>query len=105
MSEINKINKRKIDFFKKNGFLIIKNILKKKDLNLIKKRLNFLGKKQKKTSIGLSEPGVKISLIHSLDKDRVFNQIILKNKIFNKISKKLINCKSIYCFKNNRKLK
>ena len=50
---------------------------------------------------------MKKSLIHSLDKDRVFNQIILKNKIFNKISKKLINCESIYCWyaKSNLKKK
>lgn len=107
MSEINKINERKIDFFKKNGFLIIKNIFKKKDLNLIKKRLNFLGKKQKNALSGLSEPGVEKSLIHSLHKDRVFNQIILKNKIINETSKKLINCESIYCWyaKSNLKSK
>ena len=34
MSEINKINKRKIDFFKKNGFLILRNILKKYEENI-----------------------------------------------------------------------
>ena len=103
---MSKINKKKNNFYEKNGFLIVRNLFKKKDLNLIKKRLNFLGKKQKRNP-GLAEPGVNKSLIHSLHKDSVFNQIILENKIFNEISKKLLNVESIYSWyaKSNLKKK
>ena len=58
MHEINNINKNKLDFFHKKGFLILKNVLSKKVLELIKKRLKFLTKKQK-DGRGLSEPGIK----------------------------------------------
>ena len=104
MSEINKINKRKIDFFKKNGFLILRNILKKKDLDLINKRLKFLEKKQKKGR-GLAEPGVEKSIIHSLHKDKVLIPIIEEKKWFKETSQKLLNCEKISCWYAKSNLK
>ena len=80
MLELNKINKKKIDFFKRNGFLILRNILKKSDLALIDKRLKFLENKQK-DGRGLSEPGIRKSLIHSLGNDKILYPIIEWNKV------------------------
>ena len=104
MLELNKINKKKIDFFNRNGFLILRNILKKKDLVLINKRLKFLEKKQK-DGRGLSEPGIKKSLIHSLRNDKILYPIIEEKIWFKETSKKLLNCDKIACWDAKSNLK
>jgi len=104
MPEINKLNKKRIEFFRRNGFLILRNVLKKKDLELINKRLKFLEQRQKNAR-GLSEPGVKKSLIHSLKNDEVLYSIIEEKNWFKETLIKLLNCKEIVCWDAKSNLK
>lgn len=80
----------KIKFYKKNGFLIIKNILNNKDLKTISSRLNNLIQSQKKNGRGLEEPGVDKSLLYNLHKDKVLKKLIEDKKWFNQISKSIL---------------
>ena len=63
------LTRKDLKFYHKNGYLIVKNFLSKKETILAKKRLEKLEKIQK-DGRGLSEPGLKKSLIHSLHKDK-----------------------------------
>ena len=59
------INKQ-INFYNKNGYLIVENVLSKKQIEICSKRLEYIAKKQaKETNPGLKEPGIKKSLIHA----------------------------------------
>jgi Protein involved in biosynthesis of mitomycin antibiotics/polyketide fumonisin len=100
----NKIDRKSISFFKKNGFLILRNVLNKKDLSLINSRLKFLSKKQK-DGRGLSEPGVEKSLIHSLKNDKILHKIIEKKSWLIETSKKLLGCENIFCWDAKANLK
>ena len=104
MPKINKLNKRSIEYFRRNGFLILRKVLKKKDLDLINKRLKFLEKKQK-NGRGLSEPGIKKSLIHSLKNDEVLYPIIEEKNWFKETLKKMLNCEEIVCWNAKSNLK
>ena len=78
----NILTKKDLNFYHKNGYLIVKNFLSIKETILAKKRLRILEKTQK-DGRGLSEPGIKKALIHSLHKDTYFiNLIEKKKKIF-----------------------
>lgn len=100
----NNITKSKINFFKKNGFLILKNVLNKKEIDKAKNRLKFLEKKQK-DGRGLSEPGYKKALIHSLHKDEKFNKIIEKKKWYQNSVKKILKTKEFICWNAKSNLK
>ncbi len=100
----NYINKSHIKHFNKYGYVIIRNVLQKKDINIINKRLEFLAKKQK-DGRGLSEPGFKKALIHSLHKDKVFERVIEKKRWFQSSAKTLLNSNKIICWNAKSNLK
>ena len=91
-------------YYKKNGFILFENLLKKKDIIFLKKRLNYLEKNQKKGR-GLSEPGVRKSLIHSVHKDEILKNLIEKKEWFQNISKKLLLTDEIYSWNAKSNLK
>lgn len=91
---MNEISKKSINFYKENGYLIVKNLISKKDIVKINSRLLILEKNQNKTGRGLSEPGIKKSLIHSLHKDRELKKIIFEKEWYKNICKKLLNSKN-----------
>ena len=98
-----KLNKTILRNFNKDGFVLIKNLIKKNDLKSISKRLLHLSKSQK-DGRGLSEPGTKKSLVHSIHNDIIFNKIIKKNW-YNDISCHLLGCKNIYTWNAKSNLK
>ena len=91
-------------FYKKNGYLIIKNVLNNRDILSISKRLNYLARKQSQGR-GLQEPGVKKSLVHSLHKDKVIIEKIEKAKWFQKTAKILLEDENIYFWSAKSNLK
>ncbi len=99
-----KVNGSSANFFKKNGYILFKNLLNKKELKSISKRLEFLSKSQK-DGRGLSEPGTDKSLIHSLHKDQYLKNLIENKDWFNKISCNLLNCKTIFTWNAKSNLK
>ena len=85
------ISNSQIKVYKKNGYLIVKNIINKKEVKILKTKLEALEKKNLSKKIrGTFEPGVKKSLIHNLHKIREFNKIIV-NKTYTKICNQLLN--------------
>ena len=64
-----------IKSYNKNGFLLVKNLIKNNDIKKIKKRLKLLSRYQK-NGRGLSEPGLKKSLLHSLHHDNYLKKLI-----------------------------
>jgi len=98
-----KLNKTMLRNFNKDGFVLIKNLIKKNDLKSISKRLLHLSKSQK-DGRGLSEPGTKKSLVHSIHNDIILNKIIKKNW-YNDISCHLLGCKNIYTWNAKSNLK
>lgn len=98
------IKKNLLDDYNKNGFVLIKNLIKSKDLIEINKRLKYLSRVQN-DGRGLSEPGTKKSLIHSIHHDKVLNEIIQKKSWYNEISCKLLNSKNIYTWNAKSNLK
>lgn len=98
------VSNSKIKFYKKYGYLILRNVLSKKEIAIINKRLNFLEKSQK-DGRGLSEPGLKKSLIYSLHKDKVFINIIENKKWFQESAKRLLGCEKISCWNAKSNLK
>ena len=84
------ISNSQIKFFKKNGYLIVKNIIKKKEVKILKTKLEALEKKNFSKKIrGTYEPGVKKSLIHDLHKRKEFIKIII-SKTYTKICNYLV---------------
>ncbi len=83
-------NKKIANFYNKNGFFIIKNLIKKSDIDKISLRLNFLSKNQKNIRRGLSEPGVKTSLIYNLHNDSLLKKIIEENNLFKSTIKTIL---------------
>ena len=98
------VSNSKIKFYKEHGYLILRNVLSKKEIAIINKRLNFLEKSQK-DGRGLSEPGLKKSLIHSLHKDKVFINTIENKKWFQESAKRLLDCEKISCWNAKSNLK
>tara|TARA_E500000178_G_C17029321_1_gene759707 strand:+ start:1409 stop:2188 length:780 start_codon:yes stop_codon:yes gene_type:complete len=90
--------------FKKNGFVLVKNLIDKKDLKLISKRLDYLSKMQK-NGRGLSEPGTKKALIHSIHHDIILKKIIQNKNWFNEISCLLLKSENIYTWNAKSNLK
>ncbi len=90
--------------FKKNGFVLVKNLIDKKDLKLISKRLDYLSKMQK-DGRGLSEPGTKKALIHSIHHDIILKKIIQNKNWFNEISCLLLKSENIYTWNAKSNLK
>tara|TARA_B100001057_G_scaffold497905_1_gene603358 strand:+ start:2363 stop:3145 length:783 start_codon:yes stop_codon:yes gene_type:complete len=99
-----KINKSDLKFFEKNGYLVINNLISKKELGQISNRLKELEKKQK-DGRGLNEPGTKKSLVHSLHKDQKLKKIIEEKKWFKKINCELLNCDEIFTWNAKSNLK
>ena len=60
-----KLTFKQIKHYQENGYLILKNLIKKKEIRIIKKRLAYLAKSQK-DGRGLSEPGIIKSLSKKL---------------------------------------
>ena len=86
-----KFNKNWAKKFNKDGYILFNNLINKKDLKEISKRLKYLSKKQK-DGRGLSEPGTDKSLIHSLHKDQKLKKIIEEKNWFKLISCGLLDC-------------
>ena len=91
-------------FYNNNGYLLVKNLINHEDIKKIKKRLRLLSQKQK-DGRGLSEPGLKKSLIHSLHKDKYLKNLIENKFWFSKILKKLLNCDKIFTWNAKSNLK
>ena len=53
-----KLKKNNYNSYKKDGYVLIDNLINKHDLNIISKRIKYLERKQK-DGRGLSEPGTK----------------------------------------------
>ena len=101
-----KLSFKQIKHYQENGYLILKNLIKKNEIRIIKKRLAYLAKSQK-DGRGLSEPGIIKSLVHSLNLDKELKKIIEKKPWFQNITKKLLNCSETYTWhaKSNLKLR
>ena len=98
------LTKKDLKFYHENGYLIVKNFLSKKETILAKKRLKKLEKIQK-DGRGLSEPGLKKSLIHSLHKDKFFINLIEEKKKFSETVKEILNTDQIKCWNAKSNLK
>lgn len=98
------LKKKDILEFKKKGYLLVNKLINKKELNKISSRLNYLKKKQK-DGRGLSEPGTKKSLVHSLHKDKILKKIIEEKKWFKDINCKLLNAQNIFTWNAKSNLK
>lgn len=97
---------KNINFYKKNGYLILDNIIKKKELNVLSLELEKAAKKQKnKNSRGLSEPGVTKSLVHSLHLNQKIKKICEDKKWFQDYSKKILNTNEIAVWNAKSNLK
>ena len=98
------LKKDKIIEFKKKGYLLVNKLINKKELKLISSRLKYLAKKQK-DGRGLSEPGTKKSLVHSLHRDKILKKIIEEKKWFKDISCVLLNSNNIFTWNAKSNLK
>ena len=65
---IKKLTNNQIKFYKKYGYLIVKNVLNDVEVKDINRILKLLEKKQP-VARGITEPGIKKSLIHSIHKN------------------------------------
>tara|TARA_B100001250_G_scaffold390788_1_gene391062 strand:- start:3292 stop:4083 length:792 start_codon:yes stop_codon:yes gene_type:complete len=90
--------------FKKNGYILFKNLINKKDISTIKQNLKTMAKEQN-NGRGLAEPGVKKSLIHSLHKSRSLKKVVETKQWFNHIPMKLLNTKKIFVWNAKSNLK
>tara|TARA_B100002019_G_C21234497_1_gene581989 strand:- start:848 stop:1630 length:783 start_codon:yes stop_codon:yes gene_type:complete len=99
-----KLKKNNYNSYKKDGYVLIDNLINKHDLNIISKRLKYLERKQK-DGRGLSEPGTKKSLIHSLHKDKLLKNIIEQKNWFKDISSNLLDCETIFTWNAKSNLK
>jgi len=98
------IKKLNTKSYNKNGFLLFNDLINNNDIRKIKKRLNFLSQSQK-DGRGLSEPGLKKSLIHSLHNDNFLKKLLEEKVWFQNISKKLLNCNEIFTWNAKSNLK
>ena len=90
--------------FKRDGYILVNNLVKTKELKEISKRLKVLSKQQK-NGRGLSEPGTDKSLIHSLHKDLKLKKIIEEKNWFKQISCSLLNCETVFTWNAKSNLK
>ena len=96
------ISKKDLKSFEKSGYLLVNNVLKNNELQDIRKILKKLEKIQK-SSRGVTEPGVKKSLIHSLHKEKGLNKII-ERKLVSRVFKTFkTNSISVWNAKSNLK--
>ena len=98
------ISKENLKFFEKNGYLLINNVLNNQDFSVIYRTLKKLEKKQP-VGRGVSEPGIKKSLVHSLHKEKDLISLIEKSEWFQKISKKLLKTNSVSVWNAKSNLK
>ena len=91
-------------FYNRYGYLKINNVLNQKDIKTVKKRLNKLAAIQK-DGRGLSEPGNKKALIHSIHLDKTMIKTIETKPWFIKTSKKILNCDDIHVWNAKCNLK
>ena len=88
-----KISKSSINFYKKNGYLILKKKISEKDIDKISSRLSFFRKETKKSWPWFVRTGSKKSLIHSLHKDIILKKIIFEKQWYRNICSQLLNSK------------
>lgn len=99
------INKQ-INFYNKNGYLIVENVLSKKQIEICSKRLEYIAKKQsKENKLGLKEPGIKKSLLHSIHKDKIIKSICENSNWFRFYSRKILNDKEFIVWNAKSNLK
>lgn len=97
---------KNLKFYEKNGYLILNNVISKKNLKLISKELEQEALKQKNNNAkGLSEPGVKKSLVHSLHLNPKIKKICEEQDWFQNYSKKLLKSKEIAVWNAKSNLK
>ena len=93
-------------FYDKNGYLILNNIIPKKNINKLSAELE---KKVKNQSIkgkrGLSEPGVNKSLVHSLHRNLVVKNLCEDQNWFQFYCKTLLNTKEFIVWNAKSNLK
>jgi len=94
-----------ISFYKKNGFLILRNVIKAKDIEKIYKRLKFHQKKDIKSARSLSDPGTFNTLINFNKRDEIIGKIVQDSDWFKKTSNKLLNSKETVCWHAKANLK
>ena len=101
-----KLSNKQVKHYQDNGYLILRNAIRKNEINIIIKRLTYLTKSQK-DGRGLSEPGITKSLVHSLHLDKELKKIIENKPWFQNVVKKLLNCNEVYVWnaKSNLKLR
>ena len=99
-----KIKSEHVKKFNKEGYVLFKNLINKKNISNIKKILKILSKKQS-DGRGLSEPGVNKSLIHSIHKSIGLKKIIENNNWFRTFPKKLMNSKQVFVWNAKCNLK
>jgi ectoine hydroxylase-related dioxygenase (phytanoyl-CoA dioxygenase family) len=102
MSE--KITNNQIKFYNKYGYLIVKNVLNNKEVNNINKILKSL-EKQQPVARGVTEPGIKKSLIHSIHKNKDFIEKIEKKNWFQSFSAKLLKSNEVTVWNAKANLK
>jgi len=100
-----KIPQKHIKFYKKNGYLILANVLSKKEINILSKKLDQLESTQKNDRQGLAEPGVKKSLIHSLHKEKIIYNYCESKDWFQQYSKALLDSKEFLVWNAKSNLK
>ncbi len=99
-----KITNNQIKFYNKYGYLIVKNVLNNKEVNDINKVLKSLEKKQP-VARGVTEPGIKKSLIHSIHKNKDFIEKIEKKNWFQSFSAKLLRSNEVTVWNAKANLK
>ena len=98
--------KKQINFYKKNGYLILENVLSKSDLKKCSSRIEKLARDQKKENRrGLFEPGISKSLLHSIHKDPIIKSICEDKEWFQEYSKKLLGNKEFIVWNAKSNLK
>lgn len=89
-----KLTNNQIKFYNKYGYLIVKNVLNNAEVDDINKILKHLEKKQPDAR-GVTEPGIKKSLIHSMHKNKGFIEKIEKKNWFQSFCTGLLKSKEV----------
>ena len=101
---IKKLTNNQIKFYKKYGYLIVKNVLNDVEVKDINRILKLLEKKQP-VARGITEPGIKKSLIHSIHKNKSFIKKIEKKNWFQSFCAGLLGSKEVSVWNAKANLK
>ena len=99
-----KLKNNQIKFYKKYGYLIVKNVLNNVEVTDINRILKLLEKKQP-VARGITEPGIKKSLIHSIHKNKSFIKKIEKKNWFQSFCAGLLGSKEVSVWNAKANLK